>query len=72
MDAAAAAALAAENEALRRSVAFLLDIDGTLVFTDHLYFRVFQKLLTPYGSASTRPSTRRTCSERWTTTSSAS
>ena len=34
---------------LRRSVAFLLDIDGTLVFTDNLYFRVFQKLLTPLG-----------------------
>lgn len=35
--------------ALRRSVAFLLDIDGTLVHTDHLYFRVFQKLLSPLG-----------------------
>lgn len=35
--------------ALGRSVAFLLDIDGTLVFTDNLYFRVFQKLLTPLG-----------------------
>lgn len=40
---------AAPFQALRRSVAFLLDIDGTLVFTDHLYFRVFQALLTPYG-----------------------
>ena len=29
--------------------AWLLDIDGTLVFTDHLYRKVFQKLLTPLG-----------------------
>lgn len=28
---------------------WLLDIDGTLVFTDELYFQVFVKLLTPYG-----------------------
>jgi len=29
--------------------AWLLDIDGTLVFSDHLYRRVFEKLLTPLG-----------------------
>lgn len=33
----------------RRATTWLLDIDGTLVFTDHLYRRVFQKLLTPLG-----------------------
>ena len=31
------------------SLAFLLDIDGTLVFTDELYYQVFVKLLTPHG-----------------------
>ena len=34
---------------LRPGVSFLLDIDGTLVTTDGLYFRVFQKLLAPLG-----------------------
>ena len=34
---------------LRRPTTFLLDIDGTLVFTDDLYYKVFQKLLTPLG-----------------------
>ena len=29
--------------------AFLLDIDGTLVFSDAIYFRVFQRLLAPLG-----------------------
>merc|ERR1719230_2007429 len=33
----------------RRPLNFLLDIDGTLVFTDHLYRKVFQRLLTPLG-----------------------
>ena len=33
----------------RRQLSFLLDIDGTLVFTDHLYRKVFQRLLTPLG-----------------------
>ena len=32
-----------------RNLALLLDIDGTLVFTDHLYRKVFQRLLTPLG-----------------------
>lgn len=31
------------------SIAFCLDIDGTLVLTDDLYFRAFQRLLAPYG-----------------------
>ena len=30
-------------------MAFCLDIDGTLVLTDDLYFRAFQRLLAPYG-----------------------
>ena len=30
-------------------VAFLLDIDGTLLHTDHLYRKVFHRLLTPLG-----------------------
>ena len=35
---------------LRASKAtFLLDIDGTLVYSDAIYFRVFQKLLAPLG-----------------------
>ena len=29
--------------------ALLLDIDGTLVHTDALYFKVFQRLLKPFG-----------------------
>ena len=33
----------------RRLPSFLLDIDGTLVFTDHLYRKVFEKLLSPLG-----------------------
>ena len=33
----------------REPTAFLLDIDGTLVHTDDLYFRAFQELLAPYG-----------------------
>jgi len=35
--------------AFRGRPSFLLDIDGTLVHTDNLYFRVFQKLLKPFG-----------------------
>ena len=34
---------------LGRTRAWLLDIDGTLVFTDHLYRQVFEKLLSPLG-----------------------
>jgi len=34
---------------LATKAAFLLDIDGTLVFSDAIYFRVFQKLLAPMG-----------------------
>ena len=34
---------------LKRATTWLLDIDGTLVFTDHLYRKVFQRLLTPLG-----------------------
>jgi len=34
---------------LRSTVNFLLDIDGTLVFSDSIYFRVFQHLLKPLG-----------------------
>ncbi len=34
---------------LTSRAAFLLDIDGTLVHSDGIYFRVFQKLLTPMG-----------------------
>ena len=34
---------------LSSKMSFLLDIDGTLVFSDGLYFRVFQKLLKPLG-----------------------
>lgn len=33
----------------RRLAAWLLDIDGTLVFTDELYRKVFVQLLTPLG-----------------------
>jgi phosphoglycolate phosphatase-like HAD superfamily hydrolase len=33
----------------RRGCSWLLDIDGTLVHTDHLYRKVFSKLLTPLG-----------------------
>ena len=34
---------------MHSNLTFLLDIDGTLVFTDELYFQVFVKLLTPLG-----------------------
>jgi len=42
-------AAAQASGTLGRSLTFLLDIDGTLVHTDDLYFRVFQKLLQPFG-----------------------
>jgi len=32
-----------------RALKFLLDIDGTLCITDHLYRKVFERLLTPLG-----------------------
>jgi len=35
--------------ASKGATTWLLDIDGTLVFTDHLYRQVFQRLLTPLG-----------------------
>lgn len=46
---AAEAVSARVGSSLSRSIAFLLDIDGTLVHTDHLYRKVFQRLLTPLG-----------------------
>ena len=39
----------AVSSPLKRATTWLLDIDGTLVFTDHLYRKVFEKLLTPLG-----------------------
>ena len=44
-----AAALRTVAARAQKSLAFLLDIDGTLVFTDDFYFKVFQRLLTPLG-----------------------
>eukprot|EP00966_Prymnesium_polylepis_P196291 4549090-Prymnesium_polylepis.1 len=44
-----AASLAATAPASPRRRALLLDIDGTLVRTDGLYFDVFAKLLAPFG-----------------------
>lgn len=34
---------------LKKPLCFLLDIDGTLLDDDGMYFTVFQRLLTPYG-----------------------
>ncbi|KAL1503382.1 hypothetical protein AB1Y20_011445 [Prymnesium parvum] len=43
------AAVASFVPALRRPMAWLLDIDGTLVLTDEIYLSVFAELLRPYG-----------------------
>jgi len=43
------AALATSARLLQRGCVWLLDIDGTLVFTDDHYFKVFERLLSPLG-----------------------
>ena len=69
---AAEAVSARVGSSLSRSIAFLLDIDGTLVHTDHLYRKVFNACSRRSATTSTTTTTLPMCTARWTRRSSES